>query len=128
MKAIIGALFLVGINLIARPALADQMTLADLKQMCSTEDAVGKAACRFFILGAFEGLEMAGAAEPSAGKTFQERTVNKQFCTPEDLSQDEMVAVVKRLAAADTKKFPEDNKMPAISFVGSVIVTNYGCH
>jgi hypothetical protein len=119
---------LVSIVVTSVPGTAkSQMTLADLSQMCATTDPEGKAACRFYILGAFEGLKMAGAVEPAAKPPMKERSSNKQFCVPENLSQAEMVARVVQMASADQATFPEDSKMPAISFVGSVITTSYAC-
>jgi hypothetical protein len=45
------------------PAVAAEvMTLADLRAVCATPEAEQQAACRFFILGAFQGLQNAGGA------------------------------------------------------------------
>jgi hypothetical protein len=104
----------------------DVMTLADLREMCVASDAQRQAACRFFILGAFQGLSLAGSSVPEAGH-FIERKAGKTFCIPDDLPQNVMVQKVVSFADADMKMFPADAKMPAISFIGAVIVKIYPC-
>ena len=95
--------------------------------MCAASDAEGQAACRFFILGAFQGLSLAGGVTPGAGGQFNERTDGKTFCIPEDLPQSAMVQKVVTFADADMKVFPADAYMPAISFVSAVITKSYPC-
>jgi hypothetical protein len=110
------------------PAMAaGAMTLADLREMCAASDAEGQAACRFFIMGAFQGLQMAGSVTPGAGGQFNERKAGKTFCVPDDLPQSVMVQKVVNFADADVKAFPADASMPAISFVASVVVKSYPC-
>lgn len=124
----LGLLVLIALFVPTLPtAAADQMTLSDLRSMCAPFDADGKTACRFYILGAFEGLRMAGSMEPTAKKVYSERSEKKQFCVPDNIPQSAMVARVIKLADADVKAFPADANMPAISFIGSVISTSYPC-
>lgn len=119
---------LFAISLQASPSFgAGQMTLADLRQMCATSDVEGKAACRFYILGAFEGLSMAGSSQPTANGQFRERQAAKQFCIPENLPQSAMVQKVAKSADADLRTYPADANMPAVSFIGAVIATSYSC-
>jgi hypothetical protein len=94
-------------------AYAEQMTVKDLQGLCSnTGDA-----CRFYVLGAMEGASLAaGVVNDKA-----------HFCVPEGVTQTEIVAVVKRLVAADLAQFPEDSRMPAISFIGAVLMKTYPC-
>jgi hypothetical protein len=113
--------------LAAAPSVPPVMTLGDLREMCAAKDAVEQAACRFFILGAFQGLGLAGAATPGAGGHFNERMEGKTFCIPDDLPQSVMVQKVISFADADVKVFPDDANMPAISFVGTVITKSYPC-
>jgi hypothetical protein len=103
------------------PAVAaDVMTLADLRAMCATPETEQQAACRFFILGAFQGLENAGGAALGVDGKFYERKAGKTFCVPDNLSQSVMVQKVVNLANADLKAFPEDVSMPAISFIAAL--------
>jgi hypothetical protein len=127
-RAVLGAALLTisGIGA-AFAAAAPTMTLGDLRDLCATSEAVGQAACRFFILGAFSGLSLAGSTTPGADGHFNERKGGKTFCVPDDLPQSVMVQKVVSLADADVKLFPADADMPAISFVASVIVKRYPC-
>jgi hypothetical protein len=128
-RALLGAALLTisGIGAAFAAAAPPVMTLADLREMCAASDAAGHAACRFFIMGAFQGLSLAGGATQGADGHFNERKAAKTFCVPDDLPQSVMVQKVVSLADADVKVFPADADMPAISFVASVVVHSYPC-
>ena len=98
------------------PAETGQMTMRDLQTLCGGHDP-GEA-CRFYILGVIEGTGLAsGVANDHA-----------HFCMPPGVTQTEIVAVVKRLAAADLARFPEDASMPAVSFIGAALLRTYPCN
>lgn len=108
---------------------AKQMTLGDLGAMCASRDPSTIAACQFYVLGAFEGLDVGNAtAPPASGRgPYTERQGGKAFCVPDDLPSTVMRDQVLGMAALDLKRFPEDAKMPAISFIGAVITKAYAC-
>jgi hypothetical protein len=111
----------------AADTMTRPMTLGELRKMCAASDAEGQAACRFFILGAFQGLNLAGRSTPGAGGQFTERKEGKTFCVPEDLPQSAMVQKIVSYADVDMKAFPADAYMPAISFISAVIAKSYPC-
>jgi hypothetical protein len=53
-------IFMLG-TFLCSPAAAAQMTLGDLYKVCTSSNEVDKSACRFYILGVFEGAQMVGA-------------------------------------------------------------------
>jgi hypothetical protein len=129
MQFIIALSVLLTLAALTVPATAADgmtLTLADLRGMCAASDSEGQAACRFFILGAFQGLRLAGGVVPVSGR-FNERKDGKAFCVPDNLPQNVMVQKVVSFADADVRVFPADANMPAISFVGAVIMQSYPC-
>lgn len=90
--------------------------MGDLRVLCS--DTNPREACRFYILGVMEGTGLAAGVAKDGG----------HFCTPAGVTQTEIVAVVKRLAAADLARFPDDTSMPAVSFIGAALLRTYPCN
>src|SRR5689334_5161368 len=90
---------------------AAQMTVADLQVFCRTSDPQVKPACKFYILGAFEGLSLAGSSEKK-GTQFVVRTHDRHYCVPDNLSSDEMQKKVVAMMEADLRVFPDDAKLP----------------
>ena len=96
-------------------ASPQQMTLMDLQQMCI--EGGPKDACRFYILGAMEGIGLAaGVANDKS-----------HFCIPENLTQETVVTVVRKWAAADLLAYPQDKDIPAVSFIGAALIKEYPC-
>lgn len=112
------SIFTVVLAALASPTAAQpgQMTLRDLSTFCSGN--IPSEACRFYILGVMEGTSLAsGVAKDRA-----------HFCTPDGVTQTEVVAVVKRMIATDLKRFPGDAAIPAVSFIGATLITTYPCN
>lgn len=96
---------------------AAQMTLSDLRDICSGADDVSTAACKFYILGVTEGAGIgAGTANDKA-----------HFCIPEDVSSQKMVLIVKKAMAQDLAVFPQDKDRPAVSFVAASMQQAFPC-
>ena len=98
-------------------ASADQMIVADLYGFCTSKDNLVHNACSFYILGVFEGAQVAAGVVGD----------NTHFCVPEKLSSSAMEMIVRKDMGADLALFPDDKKIPAISFVTSVIVKEFPC-
>jgi hypothetical protein len=109
----------VAVVLFAFPTIAQaaQMTLADLKDICSGKDAANVSACRFYILGVTEGASIG----PGVAKD------KNHFCIAEGVSSEEMVLIVKRMMIKDLASYPQDKDMPAVSFVGAAMMSNFPC-
>jgi hypothetical protein len=98
------------------PVVAQQMTGGDLKALCDAQDPTSNAKCRFYILGAMEGLSTeAGLAG------------DKRFCLRADTSQDDMVLWARGLMNSDFLLYPADKALPAISLVGGAMAEHYPC-
>jgi hypothetical protein len=95
-----------------------QMKVSDLKEICdATSHAESVAACKFYVLGVVEGLQIGvGIANDKA-----------HFCMPDGVTATNMVQTVRVKMAGDLVLHPEDKDMPAVSFVGAVMVSTYPC-
>jgi hypothetical protein len=113
-----------------RPTIAEaeaaQMTVGDLYKFCTSANESDKSACSFYILGVFEGAQIAGAAVQDKSGQFVEAKV-KRFCVPEGLSSSEMELTVKMQMGSDLAVFPQDRDMPAVSFITAVISRQFPC-
>ena len=118
-------IFILG-TFLCYPAVAAQMTLGDLYKLCTSSNEGDKTACRFYILGVFEGAQIVGATVEDKSGSFQEAK-DKRFCVPEDLTSAAMELTVKMRMGEDLALYPEDRDMPAVSFVTSVIYKQFPC-
>ena len=89
--------------LFALPGQAAQMTLSDLKDICSGSDEGSMMACKLYILGVTEGASI--GVELGKDKTH--------LCVPEGVSSTDMVLIVKKAMTADLAAFPKDKDMPS---------------
>ena len=62
-------------------AAGAQMKVGDLYKMCTSSNEGDKRACRFYILGVFEGVQIGGGTVRDKSGTFQEAK-DKRFCVP----------------------------------------------
>lgn len=112
---------------LCRAAEPTQLTLANLYDFCTSSDDAVKNACKFYILGVFEGAQMAGTAEKDPAGKFREAK-DKRFCVPENLSSSSMELIIKMKMGADLAVYPADRQLPAVSFIMAVINDTYPCH
>jgi hypothetical protein len=117
MRATIVMAALLLLALIPQHAFADQMKLSDLNLFCKSSDEGTHNACKFYILGVFEGASI------SAGVNNDKTHI----CVPEELSSTAMEFAVRKQMAEDLEFFPKDADMPAVSFVTAVIVKSFPC-
>ena len=118
-------IFMLG-TFLCSPAAAAQMTLGDLYKLCTSSNEGDKSACRFYILGVFEGAQMVGETVQDKSGSFQEAK-DKRFCVPEGLTSAAMELTVKMKMGEDLAVFPEDREMAAVSFVTAVIFKQFPC-
>jgi hypothetical protein len=106
-------------------AAADEMTTGELHKFCNANDAVAKAACRFYILGAVQGIEFGDGAVLDKGHLVaRSKTI---FCIPPDMPQSQMVDIFRGHVQLVTRLFPQDMKLPALSTVGVAMMTAFPC-
>ena len=118
-------IFMLG-TFLCYPAAAAQMTLGDLYKLCTSSNEGDKSACRFYILGVFEGAQIGGGTVQDKSGNLQEAK-DKRFCVPEGLTSAAMELTVKMKMGADLAVYPEDRDMPAVSFVMGVIAQQFPC-
>ncbi|MBV9080879.1 MAG: hypothetical protein JO102_07160 [Elusimicrobia bacterium] len=109
-------LFLI-LGLTALTVSADQMTVADLQEICSGAHQADQSACRFYILGALDG----------AGLATGLKTVDGPFCYEPDVQITPMVQAVKVAMQVDLKAYPQDKTLPAVSFVTAAAMKAFPC-
>lgn len=124
LKLLLGGLFCS----ISFGASTGEFTVKDLQELCAvpSSDELGKAACSFFIFGAFQGLDI-GSAQKEPGSNKLQESKSKTFCVPDGLPKDTMVSHVMKMMKWDLANYPEDRNMPAISFIAAVIVKDFPC-
>ena len=96
---------------------ADQMTVADLQQICAGSSLDTQNACRFFILGVVEGASLGNGAKTAAGP----------LCIAPGVSDTALVAGVKKMMQADLVAFPEDKSLAAAGFVVAAAMKVFPC-
>jgi hypothetical protein len=103
----------------------EELMAGVLYEFCKATDEVSKAACRFYILGAVQGVSLGDGA-----RMLDRRLVERKrsiFCTPNDMPVDQMVAIFVKNARLLEVAYPEDLKSPAVSIVAGAISQAYPC-
>jgi Rap1a immunity proteins len=108
------------------PAHAEELSTGQVYAFCISKDEVARTACRFFILGAVLGINLGDGAVMGSDKQYRERS-RTHFCIPDDIENSTMVSVFQNMVDLDVKKYPEDLKLPAISFVDAAMNRAYPC-
>lgn len=101
-------------------AADNAMTAGELQQICLGSNAENKAACRFYILGIAQGIDL--GMNIADGKTQGGRP-----CVPENTSGSALELAVKMRMGQDLMVFPEDRKLDASGFVGAIIIKTFPC-
>jgi len=119
MKSIATVLTLFG-ALLTAAASSEQpaMTAGDLAQLCVGSDHVSRNACRIYILGVTQGINL--GMDMADGKTPGGRP-----CVPARISAEDLeLTLKKKLAALDS---PAARDREAAGFIGSVLVAAFPC-
>ena len=116
LKPILGILtFMLVIT--SLPALAGQMTVGNLRDICSPSDKDSKKACDYYILGVTEGINEAA--------TFADD--RKTFCMPESVSLITLELLIKKTIEDDLMVYPADRDLAAVPFVLEATQKAYPC-
>ena len=105
---------------------ADELTAGQLYQFCTSADQVAKTACRFYIYGAFQGIVLGDGAVMGADRQMHERR-RTHFCPPEDVTQEQMIAIFQFTVRDLIAKYPEDMKSPVISVLVAAFNRTFPC-
>lgn len=108
--------------LLAAAALGAQeaMTADDLQQLCQGSDHVSRNACRIYILGITQGVQLGISMAQGKG-------AGSRPCVPNGISAEALEQTVKRRLAKDLSARPGDGVHDAASFIGSVLAQSYPC-
>ena len=96
------------------------MTAGDLQQICTDSNAESKSACRFYILGVVQGVDMGMSI--ADGKTRGGRP-----CVPENMSGSALELAVKMKLGELLMVFPDDRKLDAAGLIGGILVKSFPC-
>jgi hypothetical protein len=102
------------------PAMAaseTELTAGALYEFCNSADLAVSNACRFYILGAVDGISVAGGLAND----------KNHFCLPDNVQGARLVEIFRTAARADIQAFPQDSNEPAISLVGAAMAHAFPC-
>src|SRR5271167_4004943 len=122
MKPLVGFAILVCAWFATKGAFAQNnaMTAGDLQQICLGSDAESKSACRFYILGIAQGIDL--GMNIADGKAQSDR-----LCVPANTSGSVLELAVKMKMGQDLMIFPDDRKLEASGFVGAMLTATFPC-
>jgi hypothetical protein len=108
--------------LLAGAALRAQeaMSADDLQQLCQGSDHVSRNACRIYILGITQGVQL--GISMAQGKNGMSRP-----CVPREISAETLEQTVKRRLAKDLTARPGDGTHDAAGFIGGVLAESWPC-
>lgn len=106
----------------ATSALASDgaMNVGDLQTICTAPDSESRTACRIYILGITQGINLGLAI--ADGKTKARRP-----CIPDDVSSTALEFAVKKAIGEDLMFYPKDRSLDAAGFVGGAITKTFPC-
>jgi Rap1a immunity proteins len=104
---------------------AGQMTGNDLQSLCNATDQVASTACRFYILGVVQGIEIGDGSYMNASRQMVER--KKTILCMVETSQSEMVGIVKDAMRQILSVYPDDGKLPATASILAAMSRKYPC-
>jgi hypothetical protein len=104
---------------------AQELSAGQLYEFCQSKDFVVHGACRFYVLGAVQGMSLGNGSAIVRGQLVEkEKTI---FCMPDNVPQSEMVSVFVRRAETLFRVYPQDKEMPAISALIGIMHKQFPC-
>jgi hypothetical protein len=102
-----------------------EMTAGDLYSLCNSSGNE-QTACRFYILGAVQGIGLGDGSFMGRDGQFVERR-KTIFCAPTNMSQSQMVGVFQKTMQLLERVFPQDLKEPAIALIAAAMHQKFPC-
>jgi hypothetical protein len=99
---------------------APAMTAGDLHQLCLGADHVSRNACRIYILGVTQGLQV--GLDIADGRLHAARP-----CVPGDTSAEALETLLKRKLSEDLAASPRAGERDAARFVGGALGHAFPC-
>jgi hypothetical protein len=124
---VVGALFLAALPTISTPANSAALTSGDLYSFCISKDQVAQTACRFYVLGVVQGIQLGdGAYMDHSTRNLVERK-KTIMCLLDEVGQSQMVLIVIDAMAKDLAAFPDDKELPATSIAAAAMSRRFPC-
>ncbi len=105
---------------VASPTYAQAMTAGDLQDVCVASDPGSKMACRFYILGVAQGIDLGMSI--ADGKTRGGRP-----CVPEGTSTQALELAIKMKMGQDLTVYPADRTLDASGLVSAILINTFPC-
>jgi hypothetical protein len=124
----IGGLVFAAMLIISAPAVSEELTNGELYSFCNSKDEMAQTACRFYVLGVVQGVEMGdgGFMDYSTRNLVERRKTI--ICLPDGVPQSQMVAIVKETMIKLFAAYPGDKELPAISTVAVAMNRRFPCN
>jgi hypothetical protein len=106
---------------------ADELLAGDLYSFCTSNDQAVINACRFYVLGVVQGVGLGDGTTFDASRKQMVERKKTIFCIPDNMSQAQMVNLVRDLLALEFKGYPEDRKLAAAGVVAGIMHTRFPC-
>jgi hypothetical protein len=108
------------------PLKADELTAGELYSLCTSTDQNASAACRFFVLGVVQGIEIGDGSYMDANRRLVERK-KTILCLPESIPQTQMVSIVRDAMKTVLAAYPGDKDLPATSSILAAMNRKFPC-
>ena len=95
------------------------MSADDLQQLCAGTDHVSENACRIYILGVTQGLNV--------GLDLARAASHARPCVPASMSAEALQKLVKRKLAEQLAAVPAERDLDASRFIASVLARSFPC-
>lgn len=102
------------------PGAQEAMTADDLQQLCQGSDHVSRNACRIYILGITQGVQL-------GIRMAQGQGAGSRPCVPAGISAETLEQTVKRRLQKDLGARPGDGTHDAAGFIGVVLAESWPC-
>jgi hypothetical protein len=102
-------------------AQGNTATVGDLERLCTAPDNGSKNACRLYILGVSQGMQIGFAIADGLAAD------GHRACIPENISSATLELTVKTKLGSDLMVYPDDRKLEASGFIGGILVHSFPC-
>lgn len=107
-------------------AEADELTAGELYAWCKDKYDVSQTACKFYILGVVQGIELGDGSKMGSNNRLSPKK-NTIFCAPDNMPVSQMIDVFTTRVRVLEQSYPQDLKLPAVGIVGAAMVNAFPC-
>lgn len=110
-------IFLFFITILAASPACAAFSVFELNHACADTGEKSQDICRYYILGVTDGVGLE-----------TKLSADKRFCVPAGMRVEGLELLIKTALQRDLLAHPEDNTMPAVSFIAAVLLKTFPCH